>query len=196
MLEGFYFVHQLMDEARFKPGDSLRKGRGSNPDYPFSWVYTALGYSPVRRWLGLEDMAEGKKKEPLSKRKLDDAEEFMTYLFGNKSKGRPGAISDSRNISDLAKAVADPQRLQLLKRGKTVAEVIELTRPAQDRVISGLMDAQESLGGVLVTLSESELRSEEAKELVDPSKKVQTLARDVHKRITAAFTGADEDSND
>jgi hypothetical protein len=195
MLEGFYFVHQLMDEARFKPGDSLRKGRGSNPDYPFSWVYTALGYSPVRRWLGLEDLSEGKKKEPVPKKRLDDAEDLITYLFGNKSKERQPAISDSRNISDLARAVADPRRLQLLKRGKTVAEVIELTRPAQDRVISGLMDAQESLGSVLVTLSEGEIKTEQAKELVEPSKKVLTLARDVHSRIKNAFTGPEEDSD-
>jgi hypothetical protein len=195
MLEGFYFVHQLIDEARFKPSDSLRKGRGSNPDYPFSWVYTALGYSPVRRWLGLDDLSEGKKKEPLQKKRLDDAEDFMTYLFGNKSKERPAAITDSRNISDLAKAIADPERRQLLKRGKTVAEVIELTKPAQERVISGLLDAQDALSKVLVTLSEDGIRTEQAKELLDPSKRVFTLARDVHGRIKSAFTDVEEDSN-
>lgn len=196
MLEGFYFVHQLMDEARFKSSDSLRKGRGSNPDYPFSWVYTALGYSPVRRWLGLEDMSEGKKKEPVPKKRLDDAEDFMTYLFGNKTKERPAAISDSRNISDLAKAIGDPARRQLLKRGKTVAEVIELTKPAQERVVSGLLDAQEALSGVLVTISEGEIKTDQAKELVEPSKKVLTLARDVHGRIKTAFTDPDEDSDE
>jgi hypothetical protein len=195
MLEGFYFVHQLMDEARFKPGDSLRKGRGSNPDYPFSWVYTALGYSPVRRWLGLEELSEGTNEKPVPKKRLDDAEDFMTFLFGNKTKDRQAAINDSRNIADLAKAVADPARRQLLKRGKTVAEVIELTRPAQERVVSGLMDAQEALSGVLVTLSEGEIRTEQAKELIEPSKKVLTLARDVHKRLTTAFTDPQEDEN-
>ena len=195
MLEGFYFVHQLMDEARFKPGDSLRRGRGSNPDYPFSWVYTALGYSPVRRWLGLEELSEGKNEKPVPKKRLDDAEDFMTFLFGNKTKDRQAAINDSRNIADLAKAVADPGRRQLLKRGKTVAEVIELTRPAQERVVSGLMDAQEALGGVLVTLSEGEIKTEQAKELIEPSKKVLTLARDVHTRVKTAFTDPQEDED-
>ena len=128
MLEGYYFIDQMIKEARFTPSDSLRKGRGSNPDYPFSWVYTALGYSPVRRWLGLEDLSEGDKKAPVPKKNLDDAEDLVTYLFGNKSKNRPAAINDSRNIGDLAKAIADPARRQLLRRGKTVAEVIELTR--------------------------------------------------------------------
>ncbi len=195
MLEGFYFVHQLMDEARFKPSDSLRKGRGSNPEYPFSWVYTALGYSPVRRWLGMEDMSEGTTKEPVPKKRLDDAEDFMVYLFGNMSKSRPAAINDSRNISDLAKAIADPERRLLLKRGKTVSEVIELTKPAQERVVSGLMDAQDALGGVLVTLSEGEIKTDQAKELVEPSKKVMTLARDVHSRIKKAFVDPEEEAD-
>lgn len=47
-LEGFYVVNQLRENAHFNPDDSYRPGRGSNPAYPFSWVYTALGYGPVR----------------------------------------------------------------------------------------------------------------------------------------------------
>lgn len=195
MLEAFYFVNQLIDEARFKPSDSLQKGRGSNPEYPFSWVYTALGYSPVRRWLGLDDLSEGKVKRPLRGKKLDDAEQFITFLFGSKSKNQAPAIKESRGIQDLAKSIADPERRLLLKRGKSVAEAIELTRPAQDRAVSGLMDAQDALSGVLVTLSEGEITSELAKELVDPSKRVLTLARDVHGRIKTAFIDPDEDGD-
>jgi hypothetical protein len=193
MLEGYYFVHQLINEARFKPSDSLRKGRGSNPEYPFSWVYTALGYGPVRRWLELEELSEGKNQNPVPKKRLDDAEDFMTFLFGNKSKERQAAILDSRNIADLAKAVSDSSRRQLLKRGKSVAEVIELTRPTQERVVSGLLNAQDALSSVLVTLSEGELPTQQAKELIEPSKKVLALARDVHHRVKKAFTDLDED---
>jgi hypothetical protein len=195
MLEGFYFIQQLIDEARFKPSDSLQRGRGTNPDYPFSWVYTALGYSPVRRWLGLDDLSEGKQEQPISRNRLDDAEEFVTYLFGNRTKNRPAAITDSRNISDLAKAIADPERRQLLSRGRTVAEVIELTKPASERVVSGLLDAQDALSNVLLTLSEGTVQTEEAKQLIEPSKRVLALARDVHNRIKTAFTGPEEESD-
>ena len=187
LLEGFFFVRQMVGEARFKPSDSLRKGRGSNPEYPFSWVYTALGYSPVRKWLGLEDLSEGEKENPVPKKRLDDAEDFLTFLFGNKTKDRPPAINDSRNIADLAKAIADPTRRQLLKRGKTIAEVIELTRPVQEQLVSGLMDAQDSLGTVLVTLTKIEISSEQAKDLVEPSGKVMKLARKVNESIKSVF---------
>ncbi|WP_244235613.1 hypothetical protein, partial [Pseudomonas aeruginosa] len=53
LLEGYHFVNQLIAEGLFLPGNSLKKGRGSNPDFPFSWVYTLLDYSPVREWLDL-----------------------------------------------------------------------------------------------------------------------------------------------
>ena len=53
LLKGYYFVNQLQDSGRFTPRDSYRRGRGSNPEYPFSWVYTALGFKPIRDWLQL-----------------------------------------------------------------------------------------------------------------------------------------------
>lgn len=196
LLEGFYFVNQLIHEARFKPSDSTRKGRGSNPEYPFSWVYTALGYSPVRRWLDLADAAEGPKENPVPRARLDDAEEFLMLLFGNRTKQRMPAIADSRQISELAKAVGDATRRHLLSRGKTVAEVNESIKPATDRIVSGLLDAQSSLGSVLVVLTESGIEAEQARDLFDPSKKVQTLARDIHKRITTRLTEPTEEQDE
>lgn len=184
-LEGYYFVNQLVSAAQFTPADSLRPGRGSNPDYPFSWVYTALGYGPIREWLGLGDLSSGKDKTPVaqSKEKLDDAGELMTFLFGNKSKSRRAAISDSRQIAELAKAVADPESRRLLKRGKSIEEVTGLLKPAKERVADGLLDAQQSLQGVLTPLSQGEVKVAEATDLFESSRKVRALAGEVHNKI-------------
>jgi hypothetical protein len=184
-LEGYYFVHQLAHAAQFNPSDSLRPGRGSNPEYPFSWVYTALGYGPIREWLGLGDLSSGKDKTPIpkSKEKLDDAGDLLTFLFGNKSKGRRAAITDSRQISTLARAVADPESRRLLKRGKTIEEVTVLLKPAKERVADGLLDAQQALQNVLTPLSQGEVKASEASDLFEPAKKVRSLAADVHGKI-------------
>ena len=45
MLAGYRFVNQLIRTGQFRPDQSQRKGRGSNPDYPFSWVDSS-GQSP------------------------------------------------------------------------------------------------------------------------------------------------------
>ncbi|MAP08993.1 MAG: hypothetical protein CMM00_09355 [Rhodopirellula sp.] len=183
-LEGFYFVNQLRDNAHFNPDDSYRPGRGSNPAYPFSWVYTALGYGPVRSWLELDELtAEGRDEAPLEDEKLGDGGELLTFLFGNKSKSRQPAITDSRQISDLAKAIANPQSRRLLSRGKSVVDVQEFLKPAKERVLDSLLDAQQSLSNALAPLSEGEVKADDAEELRAPSRKVRNLASDVSKKI-------------
>jgi hypothetical protein len=196
LLEGYYFVKQLQETGRFNPRDSHRRGRGSNPDYPFSWVYTALGYKPVRNWLHLDDLSEGQKKHPLKSKDLDDARDLMVFLFGNRTQRRQPAIGDSRKIADLAIAVGDSERREMLKRGKTVEEVGDLSRPVGERVSSGLYDAQEALRTVLVPLSQGEIDHGQAAQLEKPSRKVRVLATDVHKRIVAILSGDEGDTDD
>jgi len=48
LLEGYYFVLQLVEGGEFQPVNSIRRGRGSVTEYPFSWIYTVLGYTTVR----------------------------------------------------------------------------------------------------------------------------------------------------
>ncbi len=56
LLEGYYFIIQLIDAGIFRPDDSVRRGRGSVTEYPFSWVY--LGYPRARQLLDNEQMRE------------------------------------------------------------------------------------------------------------------------------------------
>lgn len=191
-LEGYYFVNQLTRAAQFSPGDSMRPGRLSNPEYPFSWVYTALGFGPIRKWLGLSDGREGRDKEPIKgKTHLDDSAELLIFLFGNKTKSRQGAISDSRDIGELARAIANPESLQMLKRGKTIEEVAQLLKPAKDRVTDSLLDAQEALQNALTPLSQGEVNAQEAVGLLEPSRKVRSLAIEVNNKVIS-ITQADE----
>jgi len=190
-LEGYFFVNQLIDAAQFVPEDSMRPGRSSNPHYPFSWVYTALGYGPIREWLGLPDYGskEPGPKPVRDKDKLDDAAELMVFLFGNKTKHRKPAISDSRQISDLAKAIANPESRRWLKHGKTIEDVVRLLKPARDRVADNLLDAQEALQNALTPISQGEIAHQEASDLLDPSRKVRNLAVDVNNKIAQIMQG-------
>ena len=183
LLEGYYFVTQLVDAAHFKPSDSTRRGRGSNPEYPFSWVYTALGYSPVRQWLKLPNLSRQPRKTPVPKERLADAGDLMVFLFGKESEQRRPSVSRDDDIAELAKVVADPQGLRLLRRGKTVDEVRDLTKPSLDRVSDALLDAEEALSAVVAQLAAGEITQKEARDLVEPCDRVLRLARDIRERV-------------
>jgi len=196
LVEGYYFVTQLINEARFKPDNSTRRGRGSNPEYPFSWVYTALSLSPVRRWLELKDITEAVSEEPVPTKRLADAEELMILLFGNKEKKRSAAINDSREITELAKAIADPKLRAILKRVGSIYEVTEQAKPTYERVTNGLSTAQESLENVLILITGNELTYDHAKELLDPCSKVVSFARDVQLKLLKTLATSNEDKNE
>lgn len=192
LLEGYYFIKQLVDAAYFKPSDSLRRGRGSNPKYPFSWVYTALGYSPVRQWLRLPDLSKQPRKAPVPKQRLTDAGDLMVFLFGKESDQRTPSVKKDHEIADLAKVVADPQGLRLLRKGKTVEEVRELSRPPRDRVCDALLDAEDALSAVLAPLATEEITQKEARDLVEPCDRVLKLARDIRDRVVKLAYGEEK----
>lgn len=161
IVEGYYFVNQLREAGLFNPSNSTKSGRGSNPEFPFSWVYTTLGYAPIREWLDLSDLREGPKKNPTPQERLDRAEQLMVFLFGNSSEDKESAVPDSRDIPRLAKAVADPARLRLIRAGKNVKQAEEQTKPSEERIEQGLLRAVEALETVFGVLGqESEIQSE------------------------------------
>jgi hypothetical protein len=147
LLEAYYLMRQLTDAGEFKPEDSIRRGRGSNTDYPFSWVYTILGYSAVRRFLGIDEQ-NPTVRSPVPAAKLKDAGLVIRALFGDRSKGRNAAVEDSRELSELASIVADPEKLDLLSQGKPVWEILQRTKPFEFRLREGLRLLSQLLAGV------------------------------------------------
>lgn len=136
MLNGYYVIQQVIEAGEFRPEDSNRRGRGSVTDYPFSWVYSLLSYSNVRRFL---DLDEGKpKKDPVPREKLSDAGLVIRAMFGDKSKGRSAAVEDSRELGDLASILSDPEKVGLLAQGKPVAEIVRMSQPIESRLRDGM----------------------------------------------------------
>jgi hypothetical protein len=95
----------------------------------------------------------------------------------------------------LAKAIADPNQLRLLRKGATVKEAKEETRPAEHRVSDSLTTVHSALGNVLVLLSESSVKSDEAESLLSLSQKVRSLAYKAHRELERV-AGVAEDVDD
>ena len=163
MLEGFYFVNQLISSAKFNPEDSYRKGRGSNTKYPFSWIYTLLGSPPAKKFLGMTSVKPIKNPVPLEK--LDDASVLLDALFGNSAKGIRPSIEDSRQLGDLASLLADPEKIVYLRRGKTVEEIEKIFQPISDQLSEGLAECIEQLSRITSTLAQGKTILGESRKL-------------------------------
>ena len=181
LLEGYYFITQLEEGNHFLPSNSQRKGRGSNTTYPFSWVYTLLGYSSVRDFLGLKESTP--KKTPVPQEKLRNASLVVSSMFGDRSKGQDSALTDSRQLSTLAKVVADPEKVALLRNGKKIDDIIKATQPIDERLGDGLLEAQEIMRDLFSRITEEEINAEIAKKHISSSNKVAKLASSVNAKL-------------
>lgn len=179
MLEGYYLMKQLEANGNYRPEWSLKRGRGSNPHYPFSWVYNILGWTDAREFAGLSDREP--KKDPVARAKLSQAAELVSFMFGNKSADKQPAISDSREFGDLATCVSSPERLIRLRRGRAVSEVMRDVRPAADRFVDSLGNADESLDDAWTAAGE--LTSAEAEQLAPRARITRDKAKRVHDHL-------------
>lgn len=182
LLEGYRFIRQLIENGEFRPEDSQRKGRGSVSEYPFSWVYTVLGYKATRDFCGLNERVS-ESPNPIPDDKLSNAATVVQTMFGNRSLGRSAAVVDSRQLSDLAKAFADPDKVALLKEGKDLVTVLDITKPIEIKLEENLGQVRSILADLISTFSETPPSIDTAKKHLGTSVRVRSLAADLAKRL-------------
>lgn len=191
LLEGFNFVKQLTSAGHFDPKSSTRKGRGSNVDYPFSWVYTLLGYGPVREWLTLGSTNDPTK--PIPETKVDEAALALQTLFGDKNQKIAAAISDSRDISRLAIALGNPTKRSLLRSGYDVEQIELESKPPADRISDELLKARDSLRSANALLSEYDPGAKEAAALLITATSVRKQASEIYNNLKSVVEEEDDE---
>ncbi|GAB2885172.1 hypothetical protein GCM10027202_12200 [Microvirgula curvata] len=182
LLEGYNFIQQLVDQGRFHPDDSIRRGRGSNPEFPFSWVYTLLNYGQVRDWLEIEGNSPT-EKNPIKAHRIDDAKMTMTYMFGDRSTGTSPAIKDSRQLGLLANVLGSPARRELLSQGKSIEQIEELAREPVDQLARSLEQASAAFTQAMKVISTRSLTDKEAMAIASSAKDVATMGVNVFKSL-------------
>jgi hypothetical protein len=189
MLEGYYLVEQLRDAGRFDTAQSYVRGRGSNPDFPFSWVYTAVNLSGVRKFLGLGDRGEP-VADPVKESHLADAGDLLEMMFGNRLKQKPPVIDESRDLADLSKALLDVNQAARLREGIRLTVVVQDARPLTEQ-LSQLIDQSLTRLTKANGLLARGIESEQARTLDSPSLQTMRAAQSLRKRIRETLS-ADE----
>lgn len=186
LLHGYYVVGQLVEKGLFNPEAAIKKGRGSNAEFAFSWVYTLLGYPGARARLGIADVP---KPNPISDEHLEDAKVVFLRLLGNKEMGKAGqpAIDDSREIGDYAAALIDNQRYELICKGLTLEEIDAELQPAHERIKEGLNDVEKILGDLVKLVAEDPPTSAHAAKLLPQAVKISHLAGSLQSALVDAL---------
>lgn len=194
MLEGYFLVQQLTASGHFRPQDSIRRGRGSVTEFPFSWVYTVLGYSSVREFLKLSD--GDAQADLLSDEHLEDGGFLLHAMFGDRSKARSAAIDDSRQLGAFAALFANRERVGLLRQGKALTEIEQLTQPIERRLSDALSSVLATLRDLAGRLSEADLPPSTALEFRDFTKRLRKAAADMDERMYRLAHVEDDDEGD
>ncbi len=196
MLAGYRFVNQLVASGHFRGDQSQRKGRGSNPDYPFSWIYTALDNPPVKEFVGFKETEGVPDEMPIPKEKLEDAGMLLTFMFGDKNRGVAAVVEDSRELGELAKALRDPVLRNRLKEGKKLRVVVEEARPTIDRLQEGFQRVADQLRDMSGLIVPGNIEPDTALGLIAPAKLVSNLSKKALGDLLAIMAGQDESKVD
>jgi hypothetical protein len=176
MLEGYYVIEQTRDSGLFSTGQSYVRGRGSNPDFPFSWVYTALGYAGIRRFLGIQEKSET-APNPIPPESVQEAGALFEMIFGNRLAEKPPVIGESRDLSRLAKALVVPAMASRLREGTPLVKVEEESKPISERLASLVDEAKQRLSTANGILTLGGITLEQANDLEMPSQQTFAAAK-------------------
>jgi hypothetical protein len=186
LLEGYHLVRQLIKEGKFVPNESYPKGRGSAVQFPFSWVYNALGYRNVKEtWLGMTQ--DGIRPNPVQKKYLDQGGELMLFMFGRRSSKTLPAIKESRELGNLATCLGDAKMVAQLRNGKTVKEVMWSSKSGLDRVLQSLVKADDAISDALGSVDE--LTLEQIDHVEPEASKVRKKAKSLHDKLLEKKAG-------
>jgi hypothetical protein len=189
LVEAFRMVKQLEAAGLFIPDDTMRSGKGI-AKFPFSWVYTALGYKSIREWLGIDaagtrDGTTYARADIVPAESLSRAAELLDWLFGSRSRGQKPRIEESRQISDIAASVLSEKRVALLKRGLSIDEVQRESQPAHERMMSAFVTAEQALREILGLLGAEggNIPAPQVQPLITESQTVAKAAINVNKQL-------------
>jgi hypothetical protein len=135
---------RILDQAE-NSGVFSKEERWPSRRFAYSHLWTALGYSSVRRFLGLRSDTMA-KASPVPKEKLGDLGLFLTWVYGNKERSvRPLVKTQNPDLSDLAGVMETDNGLAALRRGLPLDVCVRQSRGDTEMLREALVDVESGL---------------------------------------------------
>jgi len=114
--------------------------RISTEDVEFSYITTAITYTKIVSWLGLENPQDIE----MPKLNLDNLKDIFSWMFSKDQQGKT-ILGESRNLSDLARIVASKEATVVLKESGQLSEAFLFTEGPQEALSNAMGQADEHL---------------------------------------------------
>jgi len=121
--------------------------RESAEDFYFSFLYTSLGYSSVRKYVQITpESYEKPDPEPVPKKAIEDLLLHMTDLYGKPKQPGLRKVMESRHIKQLAAVYGSPDALLALRSGYSLEEAYRKAGGEALELVDHLRSASRELG--------------------------------------------------
>lgn len=125
----------------------LKRLKVAADDLPFSLLTTGIGWESIASFIGLNSGSDVEMKNL----KIIELEEFFKWVF-DKSSSPHTVLGESRNFPKLARIVANPGALDMLRRGESIDNAdlltsgpLEAIRDYMSRAENAIKIAQQTL---------------------------------------------------
>lgn len=171
---GYSVLRQAEEAEIFDRHDSMSK------KFPFSHLWTAIGYTGVQKFLGLTQ-ARFKQDRPVPKKHEGDLGDLMFWLFGSRSEGiQPCVKRQTPDLRELIECLSNKQGLMKLRAGLPLSIALEASKGDEKLFEDALVEAEAKL--------------KEAKRFVatgydgdegplDTARAILTIAQSLHKEM-------------
>ena len=175
LYRGYVVLRQAQNEFDFDPTDT------QHLRFPFSHLWTALGYLSIRDYLGV-GAEELETEDPIPSERLPQLEHLMRWLFGSASKDiEPRIRRQNPDLRYLARALKVPKGIALLEDGSLLSVALDASLGDAHLFRAALTRAETSAKESMRFVSTG-FKGEE--DLVNTGKKLLQLAKSLHRHMT------------
>lgn len=154
----------------------------SEPKIEFSLVTTALSYSNIVKFLGLES-ADNPEIPGINE---NNCKELFQWMFV-KDEQSGTRLGESRALKDLSKIVSFPEALLKFRQGASIAEAVLYTDEPNDTFMNFIVKARDSLKNAKNCLEQLSGTPDGSEEVL---KEIDNITKTIQGSLNARFTAA------
>ena len=119
LYRGYVVLRQAQDQFDFDTTDTQHRR------FPFSHLWTALGYVSIRKYLGVDPEAL-ESENPIPEDRLPQLSNLMRWLFGSQSHGIEATVRrQNPDLRHLAQALDKQKGIDLLEGGRSLSVALD-----------------------------------------------------------------------